>query len=129
MEKNNKTIILILLILLAVASVNSFFTHLALRRVNRHLENSTMRIDSAMKGISASRAGIDSLCIDLKKFGNYMKDVQGRVEYIDLQNKMKEVAFQFYRDSIQNRIKQIKAELDLTGAGLPDIPVDTLRNK
>jgi hypothetical protein len=128
MEKNYKTVIVILLILFAAAAVNSFFTHLALKRVNRHLENSTMRIDSAMKAIGYSKAGIDTLCVDLKRFGIYIKDVQGRVEYIDLQNKMKEVSFQRYRDSILSRIAQLKSEIDLTGSALPDIPADTLKN-
>lgn len=126
MEKYIKLIIVLLLLVMLFLTVNSITSYMAVRRINRHLENSERSIDSAMKSIGNSKAGIDSLNSDLKKFGTYIKDVQGRVEYIDLQNKIKEAAFQRYRDSIQNRIKQLKAELELTGASLPDIPVDTL---
>jgi len=59
----------------------------------------------------------------MEVFKHYVNDIQGRVEILDLQNRVSMRQYQKYKDSLQNRLKELYTTIDTTADQLPDIVI------
>ena len=87
------------------------------------LSQTEKKLDSASQEIKDSRRLVDSLQLDFARFGSYLNDLQGRVEMNDLQNKLRQSQFAGKRDSLENRLAQLRFKVNLTGHDLPEIRI------
>jgi hypothetical protein len=97
---------------------------------NTRLNEAIQRLDAAefktqetLRILSSSRATIDSVQKDLTVFGIYVKDIQGRVEIMDLAQRVEDDQFRSQRSKIKGRLKELYRDVENTGQDLPEIPV------
>jgi len=107
-----------LLIVLFFAA-SSLFNYFSFQRTIRHLQHASEELNSSLIELRESSRHLDSIKKELTMYQSYLKDVRQRVEYMDLQHRLKEGLYTKQRDSLLLRINQLKKELDLTGSLLP----------
>lgn len=130
MDKNLKIVLFIILgIMIANLLVSLFGANRNLRHTLEKLNDAERKLDKAIEQINDSEMRIDSMQSDLVKFGSYLKDVQGRVELLDLEKRLNDRRYRNRRDSLQARLKELYQTVDTTGADLPDITIDDSRPK
>ncbi|MEX1138110.1 MAG: hypothetical protein WEF53_02035 [Bacteroidota bacterium] len=87
------------------------------------LESAQNRIDSSLTTLSVARSVIDSVRTDLARFSSYIRDIQGRVEILDLNERAANTQFRTQKESIVRRLKELYKDVEATGSELPEIPV------
>lgn len=126
MDKSFKILLSIALTALLISIVLNLKTNRNLKKVTEKLEQSEKNLNSAMKNINFSKSKIDSIHSDLVKFKFYVKDIQGRVEMIDIKRRIKETIYPARQDSLKKRLKELTKEVNTTGEEFPEIPVTPL---
>ena len=122
MEKVLKILVIILIALLGINLIKGFFgennnLNDAIDKINQ----SQQKLDSSLMQINYARTRIDSIRNDMEVFKQYVKDIQGRVEILDLENRKSLADYRKHRDSLQNRLKDLYTNVDTTADNLPDI--------
>ena len=87
------------------------------------LEMAQSRIDSSLTTLSVARSVIDSVRIDLTRFSTYIRDIQGRVEILDLNERSANTRFRSQKESIVRRLRELYKDVEATGVELPEIPI------
>jgi len=87
------------------------------------LEMAQSRIDSSLTTLSVARSVIDSVRIDLTRFSTYIRDIQGRVEILDLSERSANSRFRSQKESIVRRLRELYKDVEATGVELPEIPI------
>lgn len=122
MEKIFKPMVLLIGVILIILIVfNFFFVNSKLKTAQNKLDQSQEKINQALKQLDYSKTKIDSIKTYLTDFGFYVKDVQGRVEIIDLERRLNDSKFINKRDSIRNRLKELYPGNPIANDDLPDI--------
>lgn len=130
MDKNLKIVLFVIIgIMVANLLVSLFGANRNLKNTLEKLSDAEKKLDKAIEQIKDSQIRVDSMQSDLTKFGSYLKDVQGRVELIDLEKRLNDRRYFKQRDSLRARLKDLYITIDTTGAALPEITVDVSRPK
>ncbi|MEX2116660.1 MAG: hypothetical protein WEB37_07225 [Bacteroidota bacterium] len=87
------------------------------------LETAQSRIDSSLTTLTIARSVIDSVRTDLARFSTYIRDIQGRVEILDLNERAANTQFRTQKESIVRRLRELYKDVETTGSELPEIPV------
>jgi chromosome segregation ATPase len=87
------------------------------------LETAQSRIDSSLTTLSVARSVIDSVRGDLARFSSYLRDIQGRVEILDLNERSANTQFRSQKETIVRRLRELYKDVEATGAELPEIPI------
>lgn len=93
------------------------------------LNAAEQKIDSTLNTLSLAKTTIDTVQRDLVKFGAYMKDIQGRVEIIDLNQRAEDSQFRGQKSKIKVRLKELYKDVESTGKELPEIPVVSAKSE
>jgi len=115
--------IVVILVIAALALYQVFVANSNLRAALKTLEGTKKKLDSASYEIDQSKIQVDSLQRNFFRFGAYLRDVQGRMERMDLEKRIGDQSFAVKRDSIRMRLKELNKTVDLTGQDLPEVPV------
>ncbi|GJQ19839.1 MAG: hypothetical protein HBSIN02_01940 [Bacteroidia bacterium] len=99
-------------------SMNSRLNEAILR-----LETAQARLDAGLESLSLARKAVDSVRTDLGRFSIYLKDIQARVEILDLHERTGDAQFKNQKDVILRRLRELYRDVEATGKGLPEIPV------
>lgn len=92
------------------------------------LESAQSRIDSSLATLTMTQSIIDSVRTDLIRFGTYIRDIQGRVEILDLNERTANTQFRTQKESIVRRLRELYKDVETTGSELPEIPVVGKKN-
>ena len=120
--------------------ISNYFPHIALlalvlllwmfvysnSRLNEaidRLDEAELKIEETLQTLSTAKATIDTVRIGLATFGAYVRDIQGRVEIIDLAQRVEDDQFRSQRSKIKGRLKELYKDVENTGQDLPEIPV------
>jgi len=87
------------------------------------LESAQSRIDSSLTTLSVARSAIDSVRTNLARFSTYIRDIQGRVEILDLSERSANTRFRSQKESIVRRLRELYKDVEATGVDLPEIPI------
>lgn len=105
------------------------YSNSRLNEAIEHLDAAELRMQEALRMLSSSKATIDTVQQNLAAFGTYVKDIQGRVEIMDLNQRSEDEQFRSQRSKIRGRLKELYKDVENTGQDLPEIPVvETGRN-
>ena len=119
----DKSIKIILAVVAGVMILNFLFSFFGinsnLNKALKKMEESEKKLDNSIKEITASRSKLDSVRSDLTNFKDYIKDIQGRVEILDLERRANQEKFRKQKDTIQNRLKELYKDVETTGEDLP----------
>jgi hypothetical protein len=130
MDKSLKIILAVLAILILINLIVHFTGgNSNLKVVLQDIKRSQLRLDTALTELNRTREEIDSLQRDFLKFNNYILDIQGRVEIMDLERRVNDQRFRLKRDSIVTRIKELYKEIEITGEDLPPVLEYDSRNQ
>lgn len=122
--ENIKTAALALIfVIVVVALYQTFVANSNLKKAIETLDDTNRKLDAASGEIRYSKERVDSLQQNFSRFSAYIKDVQGRLERMDLEKRVNEQAFQAKRDSIRIRLKELNKSVDLTGEDLPEVTI------
>src|SRR3972149_2314449 len=120
--------------------ISNYFPHIALlalvlllwmfvysnSRLNEaidRLNEAELKIEETLQTLSKATATIDTVRIGLGTFGAYVRGIQGRVEIIDLAQRVEDDQFRSQRSKIKGRLKELYKDVENTGQDLPEIPV------
>jgi len=123
MEKLKDIAIVVILVVGALALYQVFVANSNLRAALKTLDGTKKKLDSATIEIAQSKIQVDSLQQNFVRFGAYLRDVQGRMERMDLEKRIGDLSFATKRDSIRVRLKELNKTVDLTGQDLPEVPI------
>ena len=123
MQKLKDIAIVVILLIGALALYQVFVANSNLRAALKTLDGTKKKLDSASIEITQSKTQVDSLQQNFVRFGAYLRDVQGRMERMDLEKRISDQSFAVKRDSIRMRLKELNKMVDLTGQDLPEVPV------
>jgi exonuclease VII small subunit len=87
------------------------------------LEHAQAKLDTGLSTLTAARQAVDSVRSDLQRFSSYVKDIQTRVEILDLNERAGNKRFRNQKDVILQRLRELYKDVEATGRELPEIPV------
>jgi hypothetical protein len=130
MDKSIKIILVIVGILVLVnLGFNLFGVNSNIKDSLQRIHASQEKLDSAMEAIARSKAQLDSLQVHFSKFNSYVRDIQGRVEIMDLERRANDQRFRMKKDSINLRLKNLYKDIQTTGDDLPPVEeFDSIKN-
>ena len=114
-------VILLLGLLVCIALLLTLNSNLD-RAVER-LEQAELKIDSSFISLRSARLEIDSVRSGIATFNAYVRDIQGRVEILDLNERMLSERFKGQGEKLRSRLRELYKEVEQTGKELPDVPV------
>ena len=114
-------VILLLGLLVCIALLLTLNSNLD-RAVER-LEQAELKIDSSFISLRSARLEIDSVRNGIATFSAYVRDIQGRVEILDLNDRMLSERFKGQGEKLKSRLRDLYKEVEQTGKELPDVPV------
>jgi len=125
MDKIFKILIIVLIALLAINIVRGFFGsgNDNLDEAIRKIDEAKQKVDSSLWAVNYSRERIDSIQNTIEVFKQYVSDIQGRVEILDLRNRVDKEAFKKTRDSLKSRLNELMKTVDTTAKDLPDLVI------
>lgn len=125
MDKIFKILIIVLIALLAINIVRGFFSsgNDNLDEAIRKIDEAKQKVDSSLWAVNYSRERIDSIQNTIEVFKQYVSDIQGRVEILDLRNRVDKEAFKKTRDSLKSRLNELMKTVDTTAKDLPDLVI------
>src|SRR5882724_6145421 len=115
MEKLKDLALGAILLIGVLALYQVFVTNSNLRAALKTLDGTKKKLDSASLEIAQSKIQVDSLQRNFVRFGAYLRDVQGRMERMDLEKRISDQSFAVKRDSVRTRLKELNKTVDLTG--------------
>jgi len=119
MEKNTKIIVLSILVFIVLILIFSIiYTNKNLKNALNKIENVEKNLDSAINEINYSKSKVDTIQSELFRYKSFIKDIQGRVEIMDLESRYNENKFKNKKDSISKRLEILYKEIGLTGKNL-----------
>lgn len=125
MDKYLKYILIALAVLLLANLIRGLFNggDNNLKQAIDNINKSQEKLDSSLAEINYTRNKIDSIRNDIQVFKSYIKDIQGRVEILDLENRSSMRDYKKYKDSLKNRLNDLYHNVDTTADNLPDFVV------
>jgi hypothetical protein len=123
MEKLSRYVPHIALLAIVLLLWMFVYSNTRLNEAIQHLHAAELKMQETLQILSSSRATIDSVQKDLVVFGTYMKDIQRRVEIMDLAQRVEDDQFRSQRSKIKRRLKELYRDVENTGQDLPEIPV------
>src|SRR5258707_4592191 len=123
METLKDIAIVVILLIGVLALYQVFVANSNLRAALKTLDGTKKKLDSAALEIRHSKIQVDSLQQNFIRFGAYIRDVQGRLERLDLEKRITDQSFVARRDSIRVRLRELNRIVDLTGQDLPEVPI------
>ena len=108
--------ILICIVLLLTLNSN-------LDRAVERLEQAERKIDSSFISLRSATLEIDSVRSGIATFSAYVRDIQGRVEILDLNERMLSERFKGQGEKLKSRLRELYKEVEQTGKELPEVPV------
>ncbi len=114
-------VILLLGLLVCIALLLTLNSNLD-RAVER-LEQAELKIDSSFISLRSARLEIDSVRSGIATFSAYVRDIQGRVEILDLNERMLSERFKGQGEILKSRLRELYKEVERTGKELLDVPV------
>ncbi|MBI4427590.1 MAG: hypothetical protein HY562_00555 [Ignavibacteriales bacterium] len=118
------TLATLILLILAFLYSNS-----RLNEAIERLESVEARLVSSVSSLEAAKETVDSVQRDITTFGSYVRDIQRRVEILDLSQRIADERFRTQRGEMARRLKELYKELEVTGKDLPEIPVVNAERK
>ncbi len=94
-----------------------------LDRAVERLEQAELKIDSSFISLRSARLEIDSVRNGIATFSAYVRDIQGRVEILDLNERMLSDRFKGQGEKLRSRLKELYREVEQTGKEIPEVPV------
>ena len=94
-----------------------------LDRAVERLEQAEWKIDSSFASLRSAKHEIDSVRSGIAAFSAYVRDIQGRVEILDLSERMVNERFRGQNEKLKSRLRELYKEVEPTGKELPDVPV------
>lgn len=94
-----------------------------LKKAISDINKSQQKLDSSLVQINYTRNKIDSIRSDITVFKSYIKDIQNRVEILDLENRSGMRDYRRYKDSLKNRLNDLYHNVDTTADDLPNFVV------
>jgi septal ring factor EnvC (AmiA/AmiB activator) len=123
MEKLSRYLPLAALLALLIFLVLFLYSSSRLNEAIDRLNAAEQKIDETLVTLSSAKTAIDTVQKDLATFGTYVKDIQGRVEIMDLTQRSEDEQFKNQRSRINVRLKELYRDVESTGKELPEIPV------
>lgn len=123
MEKLSRYLPLAALLALLIFLVLFLYSSSRLNEAIDRLNAAEQKIDETLVTLSSAKTAIDTVQKDLATFGTYVKDIQGRVEIMDLTQRSEDEQFKNQRSRIRVRLKELYRDVESTGKELPEIPV------
>lgn len=117
---------LIVGLLAAHLGIYFFGVNHSLKQALKLLEKADSRLQEASKQLDAANEQAIRLHQEMEAYRSYIRDIQGRVEVLDLEKKLRDDRYKVQRDSIRMRLDYLTSKMDLTGRDLPEIKEDTL---
>jgi hypothetical protein len=99
------------------------------RAMLKRLDESRELTEQSISGLEDANMKLAEVHVGMQQYLAYVRDIQGRVEILDLERRIRESRFQSKSDSLKARLKQLYLEIDLTGSDLPQIPVVDLKDE
>lgn len=128
LENLKTAAIALIFVIVAVALYQTFVANSNLKKAIQTLDDTNRKLDAASGEIRYSKERVDSLQQSFSRFSAYIKDVQGRLERMDLEKRVNERAFLTKRDSILLRLKDLNKSVELTGEDLPEVTIIDSKN-
>ena len=94
-----------------------------LDRAVERLEQAEWKIDSSFASLRSAKLEIDSVRSGIATFSAYVRDIQGRVEILDLNERMVNERFKSQSEKLRTRLRELYKEVEPTGKELPEVPV------
>ncbi len=123
MDKVSRYFPFVALVLLLILVYLLLFSQSRLNEALDRLDAAEQKIDSTLRSLATAKSAIDTVQSDLVRFGAYVRDIQGRVEIMDLSQRADDDRFRGQQAKIQARLKELYKEIQNTGKELPEIPV------
>lgn len=125
MDKFVKYLLIALAVLMLVNIVIGLFNSNSgnLKRAIDDINRTQQKLDSSLIQINYTRNKIDSIRNDIKVFKSYIKDIQSRVEILDLENRKSMRDYRRYKDSLKHRLNDLYHTVDTTADDLPNFVV------
>lgn len=123
MEKFSRYLPLAALLALLFFLVLFVYSNSRLNEAIDRLNAAEQKIDETLWTLSSAKTTIDTVQKDLATFGTYVKDIQGRVEIMDLTQRSEDEQFRNQRSRIKGRLKELYRDVESTGKELPEIPI------
>lgn len=87
------------------------------------INRSQQKLDSSLLLLNYSQVKIDSMQKSITVFKSYIKDIQSRVEILDLENRSSMRNYRKYKDSLKSRLNDLYHTVDTTADDLPNFVV------
>jgi len=94
-----------------------------LDRAVERIEQAEHKIDSSFISLRSAKLEVDSVRNGIAAFSSYVRDIQGRVEILDLNERMLSDRFKGQGEKLKLRLRELYKEVEQTGKELPDVPV------
>lgn len=123
MEKLSRYVPHIVLLAIVLLLWMFVYSNTRLNEAIERLDAAEVRTGEAMRVLTSAKTTIDTVRNNLATFGTYVKDIQGRVEIMDLTQRVEDDHFKSQRLKIKGRLKELYMDIERTGEELPEIPV------
>ena len=125
MDKSVKIILFVIIAILVVNFVVSFFGNSTISGIRKDLENAKLTADSALSELKFSKAKLDSIKSDMLTFRSYISSIQQTVRTNDNEKIKKEKIDNERSKDIKRSIEALKpvATANIT---LPEVDVITI---
>jgi len=123
MNNLTKYVPMLLLLGLLICIVLLLTLNSNLDRAVERLEQAERKIDSSFISLRSATLEIDSVRSGIATFSAYVRDIQGRVEILDLNERMLSERFKGQGEKLKSRLRELYKEVEATGKELPDVPV------
>ncbi|MBI3005771.1 MAG: hypothetical protein HYY49_10215 [Ignavibacteriales bacterium] len=128
-EKMIKLLTLAAIVGLLAMAILFLYTNSRLNDAIDRLVSAEERLESSLTTLQATMSTVDSVQKDLVTFGSYVRDIQHRVEILDLSQRVADERFRVQKTELTRRLRELYKELETTGKSLPDIPVVSAERK
>jgi chromosome segregation ATPase len=119
MDKPLKIVIWILLGVIVVNLLFSFFSDSSLRAIRRDLEKANRTADSALRELRVAKDRVDSIKTDIVIFRSYIDNIQKNVEASDLEMRMKSEKDAEKLKEMKERLADLRKQVE--NDSLPEI--------
>jgi chromosome segregation ATPase len=99
------------------------------RAILKRLDEGREKTEQSISRLEQANEKLHDMEQGMKQYLAYVRDIQGRVEILDLERRIREARFQSQSDSLKTRLKKLYQEIEMTGSELPRIPVVDLKNE
>ena len=90
--------------------LSNFYLNRALRKIDKVQGD----LDKTVNALQFSKSKIDTMQRELSAYRLFIKDIQGRVEIMDLENRKSQLRFTQKRETIKNRLDSLYKKYGIT---------------